>query len=379
MPFSKWAALPESGDSLSDEARRLVVLRRYQILDTPAEPIFDELTRLASQLCGTPIALVTLLDGERQWFKSAQGAGGVKEMPREIAFCSYALQESGVLVIPDTSQDPRFAQNPLVTQAPHVRFYAGAPLCSPEGFVLGTLCVLDTQPRDFTTHQSEVLQILSRQVMAQIELRYQLQQVDTLNIRLQRAMDESHHRIKNNLQVLASLVDIQRLKYPHQVPLSELERIALHIRALGTLHDLLTTKSGTIGESISLQDLLDKLVPLLRSACGGVTIEQEVTAAPLISQSQASSVLLLMGELVSNAHKHGRGTITISVQGAIDNQLTLSVSDEGTGFAASFHPQSAANTGLELIESLACWDLKGTVAYRNTPSGGGCVVVKFPL
>ena len=378
MPFSRWAA-EAVPTSVLDETSRLKALQRYQILDTSPEPEFDELTRLTSELCDVPIAFVGLLDEYRNWFKSAQGTGGITESPREISFCTHAIKEPGIMVVADTHNDPRFCANPLVTQAPYLRFYAGAPLRTPEGSALGTLCIMDIRPRQLTAQQKATLEVLSHQVMAQIELRHQLRSVETLNTQLKRAMDESHHRIKNNLQVLAALVDIQRLKHSDQVPITELERISLHIRTLGALHDLLTTQSDPSSETISLQVSLTKLVPLLQTASGGRVIQLDVAPEAALSTRRTSILLLLVSELVGNSGKHGQGTITVTLRQLPSNELQLTVTDEGQGFPSGFLASSAANTGLELVESMICWDLKGTVHYENLPTGGACVIANIPL
>ena len=154
----------------SNEADRLNALQQYEILDTPNEDTFDDLTRLAAHICRTPTALITLVDTSRQWFKSKVGMDAL-ETPRDIAFCAHAILEPDLLVVNDASLDARFADNPLVTTEPKIRFYAGAPLITPDGLRLGTLCVIDYMPRDFGLQQQEALQILARQVMTQMELR----------------------------------------------------------------------------------------------------------------------------------------------------------------------------------------------------------------
>ncbi|MGD0404970.1 MAG: PAS domain S-box protein, partial [Candidatus Acidiferrales bacterium] len=158
--------------STLDEVRRMKYLRQYGVLNTPPEQDLDELTALAAQICETPIALISLIDENRQWFKATFGLEMV-ESPRNTSFCSYALDQRELFIVPDTAQDERFAQNPLVVGEPHIRFYAGAPLVGPEDTALGTLCVIDRVPRTLTKLQKQALQVLARQVMAHLELRRQ--------------------------------------------------------------------------------------------------------------------------------------------------------------------------------------------------------------
>ena len=160
----------ESAQLPTNEKARLNTLYEYEVLDTPSDPAFDDLTRLASQVCGVPIAVISFVDRDRQWFKSRIGLDA-PETPRDIAFCAHAILQYEVFEVPDTALDSRFSDNPLVTHGPHIRFYAGATLVAPNGHPLGTICVIDRAPKVLTQDQKSALQALARQVVRLLEVR----------------------------------------------------------------------------------------------------------------------------------------------------------------------------------------------------------------
>jgi len=154
----------------SNEARRLKILWQYEVLDTVPEEVFDDMAELAGAICDAPISLISLVDENRQWFKARVGLDAT-ETTRDISFCAHAILQPGLFIVPDATKDERFKDNPLVTGNPQVRFYAGAPLVTPDGHALGTLCVLDKKPRELKPAQLKALRVLAHLVVSQLELR----------------------------------------------------------------------------------------------------------------------------------------------------------------------------------------------------------------
>ncbi len=194
------------------ESDRLAALRSYRVIDTPPEPAFDDLVQLAARACRAPVALISLIDDRRQWFKAEVGFG-VRETPLDRSICLSAMLRPGLTVIRDLTVDPRFVANPLVTGEPHLRFYAGAVLETPDGLPLGALCVLDHVSRDLTEEQALTLTMLARQVMSQLELRRAIAERDegleaSRRIEQRQALlvRELHHRVKNTLATVQALV-----------------------------------------------------------------------------------------------------------------------------------------------------------------------------
>ncbi len=204
-------------------------------------------------------------------------------------------------------------------------------------------------------------------------------EIEDLNLRLRRAVRESHHRIKNNLQVLIALVDTIRSGEPESLPPKALDRLANHIRGMAALHDLLTHQTSTPGatlDSVSARFALERLIPALSSALDArkLTLDADDVA---LSLKQVGALSLLINELVSNALKHGDGAILVSLKRDGGAHLRLSVHNEGPGFPADFDPAQSGRVGLSIIDSIGTWDLEGTLRYENTETGAE-VSVRFP-
>jgi GAF domain-containing protein len=193
----------------SNEQERLAALRGYEILDTEPEAGFDDLTLLASYVCQTPVALISLVDADRQWFKSRVGMS-FTETSRDIAFCASAILQPDVFIVPDAREDERFAQNPLVVSEPKVRFYAGATLTT-NGHALGTLCVVDRVPRELSPEQVEALKALSRQVLAQLELRRNLVRLEQSLKARDRAEVEKERTLRDLKAALGNIRTLEGL------------------------------------------------------------------------------------------------------------------------------------------------------------------------
>ncbi len=204
-------------------------------------------------------------------------------------------------------------------------------------------------------------------------------QIQTLNAKLRRAMTETHHRVKNNLQLISALIEMQKQSGQELVPMSELDRLGQNIQALGVIHDILTKEAKEDGEAefISIKGVLERLLPILRTTLGARRLLAMIEEVSLLGK-QTTSLALIVNELISNAVKHGKGDVEIILR-AEGNSVTLEVCDDGPGFPHSFDPETAANTGLELIETIARYDLQGETRYQNREQGGARVMVTLPI
>ena len=287
------------------QAARLAALRAYDILDTPRESDFDDIVMLASRICNTPISVINLIDESRQWFKAETGLG-VRETPLDTSICAHVILEDEFVEIPDTLADPRMVDNPLCLADPGLRFYAGALLKSSSGFPIGTLCVLDNQPRTLDAEQRDALRILANQVMTQLDLRAVIANEAVLR-------SEIDHRVKNSLSVVSAFVALERSAADNDEACASLDRVGRQIGVVAALHEHL----NVAGERarIALAQYLGQAVELIGSSFPANVRVRGIFETMTVSPREASIVATIVNELGTNAVKHsfrdGGGTITI--------------------------------------------------------------------
>lgn len=327
---------------LADDAerRRLAALHSYGILDSEKESSFEDITRIASMVCGTPIAVVNLIDAHRQWFKSEVGLG-VRETPLASSICAHAILGYDTLVVPDTTKDPRFAENPLVTGDPGLRFYAGALLKTADGLPIGTVCVLDTQTRTLTPEQLDVLRGLARQVMNQLELRRMLAASEQTNKHFGRLVAATGHDLKAPLRSALYAIDRSRAVSPPdvQAKLDGATRQLLDIDERFTR--LSMTASSGLGispdlEPVRLQPVFDAMQAAWSTPASRKSILLDVMPTTATVMANAALLETLIGNLLSNAVKYSEKGGRISLETQVDgNQVDLVVTDDGIGMSAA--------------------------------------------
>jgi anti-sigma regulatory factor (Ser/Thr protein kinase) len=301
-------SVPETVTTTPDESARLAALYRYRILDTEPEQGFDDLALLASHICGTPMALITLVDADRQWFKSRVGIS-LAGTARAVSFCSHAIRHRDLFIVPDARYDERFRDNPLVTGDPEIRFYAGAPLVTPDGHALGTLCVLDRVARTLTREQLEALSALCRQAESQLELRRNLNELKAALAERDRAQSEQAKLIG---ELRAAHADVRRLS--GLIPFCSTCQFTMTIPA----------------DPSAIPKVTD-----------GVTHVLQEKGWP---EDDVMAVELALQEAVANAIRHGcRGDASQQLQCSVSfgeaGEIVITVRDPGTGF----DPANVAN------------------------------------
>ena len=332
-----------------NELARLEALGAHAILDTPPDRAFDQIVSFTSAICAAPIAAVSLIDAQRQWFKASVGLG-IVETPREVSFCAHTILQDGLFLIADTHSDERFADNPLVTGSPAIRFYAGAPVKAEDGAPLGALCVIDTVPRTLTPLQRQALVTLGHQVEAQLRLRLALREVETKNELLQRVSLQKAelsalmvHDLKGPLSaILANATYLLEETPPRPV---DARRAALDIETSArTMHrrvmDVLDISSAEQGElrtrlrDVDLSGLLDHIArsAFRRAAAQRRDLHLDLDLQQPVIHSDADLLMRVFENLMDNALKYSPpgSPLWLSVERTRGGEVLAKLRDEGT-------------------------------------------------
>jgi two-component sensor histidine kinase len=350
-----------------NEADRMAAVRRYQILDTPPDGSFDRVTALAARRFGAPISIISIVDHDRIWFKSHHGVD-VQQIGRDPGLCASAILSSEAHVLVDASTDVRSLANPLVAGDFGLRFYAGVPLETSDGFNLGTLCVIDKAPRPVDQAQIDDLKDLASLVVDQLELRLAARQAVEKAELMAREID---HRVMNSLQFVSGLLSMQSRSTDASSASSQLQEAATRVAAVARVHRNFYSSDT---DEVSCLTFLSRLCADLSEICG---VEVEVSGDEgTVPTTMIQPIGLLTNELVTNAAKHGAGKVAV-VYKASGGARELSVCDEGAGVPADFDPAASDGLGMKVVGLLAK-QLGGKLAVsQNETTKGACFRVAF--
>ena len=353
---------------LENEPQRIAAVKRYDILDTPPDGSFDRITALAARRFAVPISIVSIVDHDRIWFKSHHGLP-VNQIGRDEGLCASAILSSDPHILTDASVDPRSLANPLVAGDFGLRFYAGVPLRTSDGHNLGTLCIIDKEPRPIDQQQIEDLKDLASVVMDQMELRLSARQAVS---RAQLMAREIDHRVMNSLQFISSILTMQSRVPDLTDPASELQMAANRVAAVAQVHRNFYSDEAA---EVSCITFIRRLCADLSGILGrDIEVRGDQGSVPT---TRIQPIGLIINELVTNAAKHGTGKIDVSykVDGAAHE---LTVCDEGDGLPADFDPgKSVRGLGMKVVTTLA-QQLDGRLEVRSNPDRrGSCFSVMF--
>ncbi|HWL71694.1 MAG TPA: GAF domain-containing protein [Geminicoccus sp.] len=375
---------PAGQGLVAEEPERLALLRSYRILDTPPEVGFDDLAALACHVCQAPVGLVGLIDIDRLWFKSAVGMA-VDAVPLDGAICSHTIRSAEPLVVEDLAADPRFAANPLVTGESRLRFYAGVSLRNADEVPLGTLCVMDRQPRRLTEAQLDMLGRLGRQVVGLLELRRVSARHEELlaeRVAVQDATEalghDLQHRFKNSLQTIDSLISLQSRRESDERVRRAIGRMRDRLRPLYLIQDQVRAEfAGLVELRPFLRDLVRVMVEAQREAAGNAVVEEEV-AELAVPREKALPIGLIVSEFLSNSFQHafpaGGSRAGLALAETENGRARLELWDDGPGMSLPASP--ASGLGLQLIQVLS----SQVGAKPGWETGAGTrLVLEFPV
>jgi two-component sensor histidine kinase len=359
----------EASKSLSGEAERMKAVRRYDILDSPPDGAFDRITALVARRFGVPIAIISVVDKDRIWFKSHHGLP-VQQIDREPGLCASAILDGAPYLIEDAQIDPRSLANPLVAGEFGLRFYAAAPLTTSDGYNLGTLCIIDKEPRTFGEEQIADLKDFATIVMDQLELGLSSRNaVSKANLMAK----EIDHRVMNSLQFVSGLLSLQSRSPGAEQAAAQLKLAANRVAAVAQVHRHFY---ADVADEVSCIAFLKRLCADLAAI-----LDREIVVTGdegMIPATSIQAIGLITNELVTNAAKHGAGKVDVAFRSSAHlNELI--VCDEGLGLVDGFNPHAdSAGLGMRVITTLAK-QLGGTIDASRRPDGdGACFTVSFP-
>ncbi len=409
----------ENIDRIIQDENRLNALYAYNILDTDAEQDFNEIVELASKICNTPISLISLLDDKRQWFKAKVGVE-VNETPVELAFCRHAIANNNTFVVENTLNDERFAHNPLVTEQPSVRFYAGAPLTTPTGENIGTLCVIDTVQKQLTQEQMDALRILAKQVVKQLELRKSVKALEQSKAVLAKqnesligfndfktkVLSVIGHDLKSPMAIINSLLSLlvseditaEEFKTHAETLQRETKQSEITLTNLLSWAERHFEQKDLVYHQTSLISLLQNAVEWNNTFVKAKQINVQYNCLPQNETAvklDEQAVHIILRNLINNAIKFSKPGQTITLSAHCENNtLLLAVKDDGVGmdsqqlsslFNSKEHfseygtkGEKGAGIGLLLSKSF-CDSLNGKLWAESSPGLGTTFKCEFPL
>lgn len=384
-----------------NDAERLRELYRYELLDTVYEKEFDELVQLASKLCNVPISLITLVDIDRQWFKAKYGLDAT-QTTRNVSFCGHAILNENLFEVQDAAEDERFFDNPLVTGDPKIRYYAGMPLITHKGYKIGTLCVIDRQPRELEEEQTFALHVLSKQVVKLFELRLRNKEMERIIGVQQKMMSIMAHDIRGPLASLRMSYDLRNegLLTPDEV--EEMDKLVpaqldSTVTLLNNIVDwgtLQLNHVAQVNDIIDLRTLVKECIDVcsLQASEKGNKIENEVPATFTLKGNR-QGLAFVLHNLMGNANKYTtRGSIAISASKEA-GCTKINVSDSGTGMqpqvmdainsrawagtSLGTNNEKGSGMGLKLVFEYLD-NIKATINFSSEVGKGTTVTVTFP-
>ena len=352
-----------------NEAQRMAAVRRYDILDTPPDGAFDRMTAIAARRFGVPIAIISIVDNDRIWFKSHHGLP-VEQIDREPGLCASAILSPDPHILTDASVDPRSLANPLVAGDFGLRFYAGVPLTTTDGYNLGTLCVIDKAPRPIDQDQIDDLKDLASIVIDQLELRLSARNAVAKAEIMAREID---HRVMNSLQFVSSMLTLQsREQGLTDATAEQIKIAATRVGAVARVHRHF--QSDEAAETTSCITFLRRMCSDLSDIVGKSFIVRGDEGE--VPTTRIQPIGLIVNELVTNAAKYGEGQIEVSYR-ILGDTHEIAVCDEGNGLPPDYDPTSGGGLGTKVVTALA-HQLGGRVAAGRPIGRGSCFTVTYP-